>query len=383
MNNHHIAVRRIAGLAVLAAGLGIGSALPITAFAEANSGAEPARQVSARRQKDRGLIRFASGATSGSVNGAVARGDWHHWGARAQRGQTIEVTVSATAGNATFELYTPSGDQMADDVTSFRGQLPASGLFAIDVGSTGGLANYTLHVSITGRTDSSPAGPVRQRSLPGPHPGGRQRASRIGPVTRWREATGTSGRSRRPVDSRRSCVSRQRPTTRRSASTHPNGDVLAAHTTVVHREAAGDRLVHGRGRVHRRHRQLHAGPRVRRVACATGACTCSRAGSAPSHFQGNIRFAAGASSGSVEWHRPERQLARVVVQGDFAGQSMTLTVSAAGGNATFSVYEPDGDPLAAHTTSFTGTLPATGFYMIEVGPAGGGSADYTLNLSIT
>ena len=60
-----------------------------------------------------------------------------------------------------------------------------------------------------------------------------------------------------------------------------------------------------------------------------------------------------------------------------------MTVSAAGGNATFSLYEPDGDVLAAHTMSFTGTLPATGFYMIEVGSAGGASAAYRLNLQIT
>ena len=67
----------------------------------------------------------------------------------------------------------------------------------------------------------------------------------------------------------------------------------------------------------------------------------------------------------------------------FAGQSMTLTVAASGGSATFSLYEPDGDPLASHTTSFSGTVPATGFYMIEVGPAGGGSARYQLDLRIT
>ena len=44
MNNHHVAVRRITRLAALAVGLGIGGAVPITALAEANSGAEPIQQ---------------------------------------------------------------------------------------------------------------------------------------------------------------------------------------------------------------------------------------------------------------------------------------------------------------------------------------------------
>ena len=165
MNNHHVAVRRLTSLTALAVGLGIGGALPIAGLADATSSAQPARQSQPDGQKDRGLIRFAAGSTSGSVNGVVARGDWEHWGARAQRGQTIDVTVSAPAGNATFELYTPAGDQMADDVTSFRGQLPASGLYAIDVGSTGGLANYTVNVTITGEPAAPPPQPPSGNGL--------------------------------------------------------------------------------------------------------------------------------------------------------------------------------------------------------------------------
>ena len=76
----------------------------------------------------------------------------------------IEITVSATAGNATFELYTPSGAQMADDVQTFRGRLPSGGNYAIDVGSTGGLANYTLDVRITGQPAAPTAAPANGHS---------------------------------------------------------------------------------------------------------------------------------------------------------------------------------------------------------------------------
>jgi hypothetical protein len=290
----------------------------------------------------------------------------------------IEVTVSATAGNATFELYTPSGDQMADDVTSFRGQLPSSGLYAIDVGSSGGLANYTLNVTITGQPAApSPAG--------GGHFRGRiqiaasaQAGSVSDTVTRgdWHEWSFKATGGQAAI---------VRVTAAAGNSTlslyAPNGDVLAAHTRSFtgRLPATGLYMVEVGSTAGTANYTLDlafdGSPAPPAPAPAPGP------GSTPSHFQGSIRFAAGASSGSVSgtvergnWHEWSFKA--------FEGQSMTLTVSTPGGNATFSVYEPDGDPLAAHTTSFTGTLPATGFYMIEVGSTGG-SANYSLNLSIT
>jgi len=58
-----------------------------------------------------------------------------------------------------------------------------------------------------------------------------------------------------------------------------------------------------------------------------------------------------------------------------------VEASAGGGNATFSLYAPNGDVLAAHVTVFSGTLPASGSYMVEVGSTGG-TAQYTLHLGI-
>ena len=376
-NTPHKHVRRIAGLAALAAGLGLGSALPITTLAEASPGIERASQSSPERQKDRGLIRFAAGSSSGSVNGAVARGDWEHWGARAQRGQTIEVTVSATAGNATFEVYTPAGDQLANDVTSFRGQLPASGLYAIDVGSTGGLANYTLNVSITGEPTAPPPPSSGSGHFQGRVPPPGVEPSFVhGTVDRgdWHEWSfaARGGQIARVVVS-------APPAGNATFSLYaPNGDVLAANT----QEFVGALPASGLYMV-------EVGSTGGTASYALGLVFEGSVtppapdpdpapGNSPSHRQGSIQFAPGASSGSVSgsvqggnWHEWSFKA--------FGGQSMTLTVS---GGATFSLYEPDGDPLAAHTTSFTGPVPATGFYMIEVG-AGGNSANYTLNLSIT
>lgn len=249
----------VATVAVVSASVAAGNA-PLAAAAATGQGAMRAEQRRPQAGFDRGRIEFADGTDSASVSDTVARGDWHHWAARAGRGQFIQVTVTAAAANATFELYTPAGDQMANDVRSVSGQLPATGDYAIDVGSTGGIANYVLTVTV-----------------------------RNEPIT-----------PQPPRDG---------------------------------------------------------------------------------HFRDQIQFAAGTDAGSVRG---------VVVRGDwdewsfraFGGQRLRLNVRAVVDNATFSLYAPNGDPLATHTTSFDGTLPASGFYMIEVGPTAGW-ASYRLRLRIT
>jgi len=115
--------------------------------------------VPPEHQVNRGRIEFAPGASSGQVSGTVAAGDWQHWVAWAAAGQMMEGSVS---GNATFEVYSPSGALLADDLDSFTTTLSASGDYVIDVGSTGGVANYTLTLTITGEP-ASPAPPPAQR----------------------------------------------------------------------------------------------------------------------------------------------------------------------------------------------------------------------------
>lgn len=252
-------VRVVASAVVVSASVAAGS-IPLTAAAAAGGGESMAEQRRPQGGFDRGRIQFAAGTDSGSVSDTVARGDWHHWAARAGRGQFIQVTVSAVAGNVTFELYTPAGDQLADDVRSFSAQLPATGDYAIDVGSTGGVADYTVTVTVRNEPIAPP--PARD-----------------------------------------------------------------------------------------------------------------------GHFRDQIQFAPGTDAGSARG---------VVGRGDwdewsfraFGGQHLRLRVGAVVDNATLRLYAPNGDPLAFDTTSFDGTLPASGVYMIEVGPIAGW-ASYRLSLRIT
>jgi hypothetical protein len=250
--------RVVAALAVSASAAA--SSAPLAAAATTDAGAMTAEQRRPLAGFDRGRIQFAPGTDSASVSDAVARGDWHHWAVGAGRGQFIQLTATAPAGNATFELYTPSGDQMANDVREFSSQLPANGDYAIDIGSAGGVADYTLTVTIR----NEPIAPLPPRD---------------------------------------------------------------------------------------------------------------------GHFRDQIRFAAGTDHGSVSG---------VVMRGDWdewsfrvdEGQHLQLGVGAVVDNATIRLYAPNGNPLAFDTTSFDGTLPASGLYMIEVGPTAGW-ATYTLNLRIT
>jgi hypothetical protein len=374
-HHHHLAARRMAGLAVLAAGLAVGAPLPITALAEEANPSTQHGQPRPEDQNNRGQIQFAAGSTSGSVNGAVPRGDWDHWGARARRGQMIEVTVSATSGNATFELYTPSGDQMANDVRSFRGQLPADGNYAIDVGSTGGLANYTLTVTITGEPSPDapqpPSAPVGQQNkgqiqfASGASSGSVGGTVATGAWHHW-GARAQAGQVIQITINGNATFELYTP-----SGTQMANDVTSFSGTLP---ATGNYAIDVGSTGGTANYTL--------TLSITGSPTPPppppAPGDLPGHFQGQIQFAPGASSGSVDG---------TVERGDWhewsfranGGQQSTLT---AAGNATFSLYAPNGDVLAAHTTSFSGTLPATGLYMIEVGPTGG-SAAYTLNLAIT
>ena len=112
-------------------------------------------------------IRFAAGASSATVEGAVVRGDRDLYTIGATAGQTMTISITALESNAAFQLYAPGarvrkdsdgilavqgqalpGAGEADDATRWTGRLPASGDFLVVVGGTRGNASYRLTVSI-------------------------------------------------------------------------------------------------------------------------------------------------------------------------------------------------------------------------------------------
>lgn len=97
-------------------------------------------------------LKFAAGATSATVDGAVVRGDSDVWSFAASAGQHAEITVTSLEDNAAFAVFvapaTTNSDPTAADVKSWRGTLPAAGTTYVQVSGDRGNATYKLTVSI-------------------------------------------------------------------------------------------------------------------------------------------------------------------------------------------------------------------------------------------
>jgi hypothetical protein len=111
-------------------------------------------------------IKFARGASSKTIEGAVVRGDRDFYTVGAKAGQTMEVVISATEKNAVFAIFQPgykikkSADMIdiqgrslkkaaeEDEARNWKGKLPVNGNYLISVGGTRGNASYKLRISV-------------------------------------------------------------------------------------------------------------------------------------------------------------------------------------------------------------------------------------------
>lgn len=111
-------------------------------------------------------IRFQPGTSTGTVKGAVARGEQAVYGLRARAGQEVTIQVAAAGDNAAFQAYAPgaaaSRDQdgltvtgtalpgagEGDDAKRWSGKMPASGELLLVVGAIRGGTGFSLTVAI-------------------------------------------------------------------------------------------------------------------------------------------------------------------------------------------------------------------------------------------
>ncbi|MBF0529779.1 MAG: hypothetical protein HQK55_11030 [Deltaproteobacteria bacterium] len=101
-------------------------------------------------------LKFAPGTSEAVIRGAVIRGDQDIYEINASEGQTMEVSINALEDNAAFVLRAPrsaggkplKGADEGDDATQWKGKLPGTGVYRIEVGGTRGNAEYKLKVSI-------------------------------------------------------------------------------------------------------------------------------------------------------------------------------------------------------------------------------------------
>lgn len=97
-------------------------------------------------------LKFAAGASSATVDGAVVRGDSDIWTFSANAGQQADISITSLEDNASFAVFVPpattDGDPTVADVKSWGASLPASGTYSVQVSGDRGNATYKLTVSI-------------------------------------------------------------------------------------------------------------------------------------------------------------------------------------------------------------------------------------------
>lgn len=141
---------RLAGPVVLGLALSMGPGVPERA--QSAQAVEP--------------IRFARGASSAEIRGAVVRGERALYSIEARGGQRMSLRIAAPERNAVFQVYAPGakvetndsalevagealpGAGEGDDATRWTGVLPRTGAYILVVGPTRGNATYRLSVSI-------------------------------------------------------------------------------------------------------------------------------------------------------------------------------------------------------------------------------------------
>lgn len=98
-------------------------------------------------------VKFPRGSTSTVINNAVLRDEIDQYILNARAGQRMKVEISSVEDNASFQIVRPDKTQLPgagfdDDAKHWKGELPESGDYTIEVAPTRGNATYRLKVEI-------------------------------------------------------------------------------------------------------------------------------------------------------------------------------------------------------------------------------------------
>jgi len=98
-----------------------------------------------------------------------------------------------------------------------------------------------------------------------------------------------------------------------------------------------------------------------------------------------ISFAPGAISAQVQGTTSQGRIVTYLLKAN-GGQTMTVNLTAPPNSAGITIYGvDDGQPLIRSqtgATSFSGVLPATQDYVIQVVPFGNSTVNFTLNVTV-
>lgn len=93
-------------------------------------------------------IQFKSGTSSTLIENAVIRGERDIYLLKAKGGQRLHGQVTSTENNAAFNVLTPNGKVVRQEIRKVDMILPDTGDFQIVVGGTRGNATYRLNIGV-------------------------------------------------------------------------------------------------------------------------------------------------------------------------------------------------------------------------------------------
>ena len=323
-------------------------------------------------------IRFAMGAVSAEVGGSLPAGGVARYVLQASAGQqmTLVLTASAPGVHAVLALWGADGTVLISggiDATVWSGLLPATQDYYIDVRSvTATPINYVLDVTIP--PPAAPAEPVPQRIQFAPGAISAEIGGSLPGNGIARYVLGASAGQQMSLN-----------LTQSSAGGHAILALWGADGAVFISGGVDATAWSGLLPLTQDYyidvRSVTSSP-VDYILDVT----IPPPSSSSEPFPRRIQFAPGGTSATVNGTLPGSSTVRHVL-GAAAGQTMTvdLTDSAPGVNAILIIWGVDGTVLIsshAGATHWSGILPLTEDYYIDIRSATGATIGYTLHVSI-
>lgn len=317
-------------------------------------------------------INFASGATSATVTGTVTDPTHRQYLVRAQAGQTMKVTLTSAQPTTSFSVVGISGGQtlkgFGDGGNSWSGVLPQTQDYLIEIVTLEfSSTNYSLTVEIP--TQTPPATNPAQRIT---FAAGGTSATVQGTATYptrnqylLRAQAGQTMHVELVSDYGIANFSVQGISDGQPLKRLENSETVWTGTL----PATQDYLI--------------------QIATLEGSSTnyslyVEVAPATVNSRPQRIQFAPGATAATVAGNSSAIAPARYVL-GARAGQQMNMTLNVDNANAYITVRHPNGTNLAGADGSvhtWTGTLPASGDYTVEVLNPGTGLANFNLTVTI-
>ncbi len=306
-------------------------------------------------------IQFAPGSTSATVQGSVVPNTTDQYVLQASAGQTLTVQVTTSQGQVVVTITGADGTLLVTDYvgnSTFSGVLPTTQDYTIGVQAAGQVAaNYVLGISIPAGSSSStlPAGAQRIQFASG--------------------ATAATVQGNLPAGGSQQYVIRVAAGQLMQVAVTPQQGLQLAV------QGADGTVLKGSGGV--------AFFRGDVPATQDYIVTLSGGSSATSYaltvtIPVRIQFASGATSATVQGNLPANSMGHYVVKAS-AGQKMTIQTTTSQGQIVVIVYGADGTVLQsdhAGASGFSGTLPSTQDYLIDIRSVGQAAAVFGMTVTI-